>query len=108
MQDSEGRQIDRSQRVQEFAVNQPTAFPARSHAAEVLAAHAAAVAQAKEAAARQDAAQVEYQESTEQKNAAIKSLVELMRAMNQTSRSINKQIPGIADKFRMPPFVLDS
>lgn len=104
MQNSEVRQLDRSQRVQVFAVAQAAAFPAGSHVAEVLATHTAASAQAEMQAAKQVAAALDHQESTEQKNAAINSLVELMRAINQTARSINKQFPGIADQFRMPRY----
>jgi hypothetical protein len=104
MQDSEGRQLDRSQRVQEFGGAQAAAFPAGSHAAAVLAAHKAAATEAELQAAKQAAASRGYQASTEQKNVAIKSLVELMRAINQTARSINKQFPGIADQFRMPTY----
>jgi hypothetical protein len=107
MQSSEARQLGRSQRVQQFGIAQPEVFPAGSHAATVLADHKAAATEAEQQAARQVAAMLEYQENTEQKNVAIKSLILLMRLINRTARSINKQFPGIADQFRMPTVYSD-
>jgi hypothetical protein len=104
MQDSEVRQLDRGNRVQEFASAHASLFPAHSHAAEVVANHSNAVAEVKHQAVRQDAAALDRQESTAQKDAAIKSLVELMRPVNQTARSMDKQQPGFADQFRMPRY----
>lgn len=102
MKDSESRQMDRSQRVHEFALAQAASFPAGSRAAELIAAHDAASVLAEKQAGKQAAAHLDWQESTEQKNAAINSLLEEMRAINRTARSINKQFPGIADQFKMP------
>lgn len=104
MQNAEARQLDRGQRVQEFATAEASAFPARSHVAGVIAAHSAAIAKANQEAANQVSANRSYRESTTQKNVAIKSLIELMRAINQTARSIDDQFPGIADQFRMPRY----
>ncbi|HEX8000832.1 MAG TPA: hypothetical protein VF528_20795 [Pyrinomonadaceae bacterium] len=65
-------------------------------------AHKAATTEVEQQAAKQAAAHLSWQEATEQKNAAINSLLAEMRAINLTARSIDKQLPGIADKFRMP------
>ena len=102
MQDSESRQIDRSQRVHEFTAARSASFPAGSRIAELIAEHDAVSLEAEQLAAKQAAAVLDWQEQTEQKNAAIKSLREEMKLISQTARSINKQFPGIADQFKMP------
>jgi hypothetical protein len=102
MQASEIRQIDRDQRVRVFTVNVAAALPAGSRGAELAAALNAGITEAETQAAKQDAAALDKQESTEQKRAAINTLKELMRAMNRTARSIDEQLPGIADQFKMP------
>jgi hypothetical protein len=102
MQDSEIRQLDRSRRVQEFTKNHTAAFPAGSRAAVLSAAVAAAITETEQQAAKQDAATLDRQESTEQKQTAINTLLEQMRPISLTARSIDNLSPGIADQFRMP------
>lgn len=102
MQDSEVRQLDRGQRVRQLLSTLAPPFPDGSRGAELSTALVEAITQTQQQAAKQDAAALDRQESTEQKEAAINSLLEEMRAVNRTARSINKQFPGIADQFRMP------
>lgn len=102
MQDSDARQIDRGRRVSELAETLAAAFPDGSHGAASIANIKAALTEAEKQAAKQDDAALDRQESTEQKKAAIKSLLEEMRLINRTARSINNLNPGIADQFRMP------
>jgi hypothetical protein len=102
MQDSEIRQLDRSRRVQGFINVHTAAFPAGSRGAVLSAAIAAAITETEQQAAKQDAAALDRQESTAQKQAAIDTLLEQMRAINLTARSINNLTPGIADQFKMP------
>lgn len=102
MQDSESRQMDRGQRVDEFAVMQVASFPAGSRGAELFAAHKAASVLAEKWAAKQAEAHLDWQEATEEKDAAINSLLAEMRLINRTARSMDKQFPGIADQFKMP------
>jgi hypothetical protein len=104
MEDSQRRQMDRSLRVNEFIIARPEAFPAGSHAAELKADYQAAVTEAEEQAARQDAATLDYQEATVEKNGAINSLIEFMRGFNRTARSLNEQFPGLANQFGMPRY----
>ncbi len=102
MKDSDIRQLNRGRRVQQFNSTFSPPFVEGSRGAEMIAAHNAAVAEVVEQAGRQDAATLDRQESTEQKDAAIKSLSQLLKAVNQTARSMNKPFPGIADQFKMP------
>jgi hypothetical protein len=102
MKDSEARQMDRGQRVHEFVVVHNASFPAGSRAAELIAAHSSVITAAEQQAGKQAAANLDWQEATEQKNAAINSLLAEMRVINRVARSIDKQFPGIGDQFRMP------
>ncbi|MBD0325585.1 MAG: hypothetical protein ICV68_04100 [Pyrinomonadaceae bacterium] len=102
MQDAEIRQLDRDQRVRVFAVNIAASIPAGSRGAQLATALDAKITEAETQAAKQDAATLDRQESTEQKRVAINTLKGQMRAMNRTARSIDEQMPGIADQFKMP------
>jgi hypothetical protein len=100
MKDSQSRQMDSSARVHEFnAAHAATAGP---RAVELAGMHDAVITETRMWAGKQAAAHLDWQEQTEQKNAAIKSLQDELRAMSLTARSINKQFPGIADQFKMP------
>lgn len=101
MKDSQVRELDAGQRVRAYAKTRPADFPAGSRAAIVLAVVGAAITEVEQQAARQVAANLDYQESTEQKQAAINTVLEQRRAISQTARSINPQLPGIADQFKM-------
>lgn len=102
MKDSESRQMDRSQRVDEFAVVQAAAFPTGTRGAEQFVAHKDAGVLAEKWAAKQTEAHLDLQEATEEKDAAINSLLAEMRPINRTARSMDKQLPGTADQFKMP------
>lgn len=102
MNDSQARQIDRSQRVHKLVILEAAAFPAGSRAAELIAAHGDVFKSVEKYAGEQASAHLDGQEATEEKNTAIKSLAELMKAISQTARAINKTFPGIADQFKMP------
>ena len=102
MNDSQVRELDASRRSREFIIARNADFPARSRGAVLLTGLSAGITQAEEQAARQLAALLDRQESTEQKRLAINSLLMQISAMNQTARSIDKLIPGIAAQFRMP------
>lgn len=101
MNDSQLAELDMGQRVRAHAATRPADFPAGSRAAIVLAMLDTAIKETEQAAAKQLSANLERQESTEQKQAAINTLVEMMQAVNQIARSIDQQFPGIADQFKM-------
>ena len=101
MKGIEIRQLDSGQRVREFARARPADFPAGSRAAVVRAALEAAITQTEQQAAKQDAANLDRQEATEQEQAAMNTLLGQMRALNSTARSINPLFPGLADQFKM-------
>lgn len=102
MKDSEIRQLDMAQRVSEFAKTHAADFPAGSRGAELITSLDAAIASTEQQAAKQDAAALDRQENTEQKQDAINTLLEQMRAISRTARSINQHFPGIGDQFKMP------
>jgi hypothetical protein len=67
MQDSESRQIDRSQRVDVFTAANAAAFPAGSRGAELIVEHNALSIEIEQHAAKQAAATLDWQEQTEQR-----------------------------------------
>lgn len=102
MNDSQIRELDMCQRVRALANSRPAEFPAGSHRAELLAALDLYITQVETFAAAQDSASLGHQQATEQIRVAINSLLQQLRAINLTARSIDNLFPGIADKFRMP------
>lgn len=101
MQDSDIRQLDRDQRTRTF-VRTTAKFAPGSRGAELGTQLDANITLAEQYAAKQDAAMLDRQEATEQKRGAITALLTLLRAINLIARSIDAQMPGIADQFRMP------
>lgn len=102
MQDSERRQLDRSRVVREFTRTYTSAFPAGSRAANLIDDLDAVITLIETQAAKQDTAMLKRQESTDQKDAAIEALLELLRRNSLTARSIPDLSPGIAAEFKMP------
>jgi hypothetical protein len=87
--------------VREFAIAHSADFPAASRGAVVIAALQTAITETEKQAAAQDAANLDRQEATEEKQAAINTLLTLMRAVNSTARSMDSLFPGMADQFKM-------
>jgi hypothetical protein len=101
MKDSQIRQLDAGQRVREFASAHNADFPAGTRGAVVIDALKTAISQTEKQAAAQDAANLDRQEATEEKQAAINTLLAQMRAINSTARSIDNLFPGMKDQFKM-------
>jgi hypothetical protein len=101
MRDTEIRELDAAQRVREFASAHQTDFPNGSHGAAVTTTLVNTISQVQKQAAAQDAANLDRQEATEEKQVAINTLLTLMRAINSTARSIDNIFPGMADQFKM-------
>src|SRR2546423_5548362 len=101
MKDSQVRQLDAGQRVREFASAHKADSPTASRGAVVIDALKNAISQTEQQAAAQDAANLDRQEATELKQAAINTLLAQMRAINSTARSIDNLFPGMADQFKM-------
>jgi len=102
MNDSQVHELDMGQRVRDLADTRPADFPAGSRRAELLAQLRQVITEVEGYAAKQDEANLDLQEQTEQKKAAINSLLQQMRPVNQTARSIDEHLPGTADQFKMP------
>lgn len=101
MKDSYIRQLDRDQRSRNF-VTTTAKFAPGSRGAELGSQLDANITLAEQYAAKQDAATLDRQEATQQKKGAINTLLTLMRAINLIARSLEAQMPGIAEQFRMP------
>ncbi|MDX6693254.1 MAG: hypothetical protein QOF02_857 [Blastocatellia bacterium] len=101
MNDSQIAELDSAQRVRTLLVGRPADVPAGSRAAALRDRIETTITDIEQEAAKQLAASLDRQKATEQKQAASKTLLEQMRSMNLTARSINPQFPGIADQFKM-------
>jgi hypothetical protein len=102
MKDTQTHVFDMSQRLRVFAVTHPNDFSAGSRQAELVNSLNPTITQAEEYAGKQVAANLDKQESVEEKRAAIKSLLLQLKAINLTARSINQRFPGLAAQFKMP------
>lgn len=102
MQDTESRQLDRSRSAREFARTYASAFPAGSRGATLITDLDAVITLIETQAAKQDTATLQRQDRTDQKEAAIAALLELLRRNNLTARSIPDLSPGVAAEFKMP------
>ena len=101
MKDSQVRELDAGQRVREFANAHKADFPNGSRGAAVITNLETAITEIEKQASAQDAANLDRQEATEQKQAAINTLLTQMRAINSTARSIDNLFPGMKDQFKM-------
>ena len=102
MNDTQVRELESARRSRQFTIDHPAPVPARSRGAVLVTELQAAIIETEEQAARQVAAMLDRQESTEQKKSAMERLRGQLRPINQTARSIDKLIPGIAKQFKMP------
>lgn len=102
MKDSDIRTLDMGKRAREFTLLHKSDFADGSYGAKLIDDLNKAIEETEKQGGAQDAAALDRQESTEQKDAAIKTLLEQVRAINRTARAINNLFPGIADQFRMP------
>ncbi|HEX8493988.1 MAG TPA: hypothetical protein VF658_14170 [Pyrinomonadaceae bacterium] len=102
MNDTQVREIESARRSREFTNEHPAPFPARSHGASLVIELQADIIVVEEQAALQMAAMLDRQESTEQKRIGMVSLRAQLRAISQTARSMDGQLPGTAEQFKMP------
>ena len=102
MQDTTLRYLNMGRRVTDFNETYATSFPAGSRGSQLITVINTAVETLERQGARQDAADLDGQQATDEKNAALAALVNLLRPINQTARGMEKLFPGIGGRFRMP------
>lgn len=102
MNDTTLRYLDMGRRVTDFTGTHASSFAAGSRGSQLMTAITAAVTALETHGAKQDAADLDRQQATEEKKAALAALLDLMRPINQTARGMEKLFPGIGGRFRMP------
>ena len=102
MEDFILRHLEMGRRATDFIITYAAAFPAASRASALIAIINAAVKTLETAGNKQDAADLDGQQATDEKQAALAVLVGLMRPINQTARGMEKLYPGISSRFKMP------
>jgi hypothetical protein len=102
MQDTTIRYLNAGRRMGDFTTTYGPSFPVRSRGSELITVITAATTELETQGARQDAATLDIQQATVEKRAALAALLDLLRAINQTARGMEKLFPGIGGRFRMP------
>lgn len=102
MKDITVRKLNAGRRSVDFAEAHGAAFTGRSRAGELVVIIRTAVATMETEGAKQEAAERDRKEATDEKEAAGDALVERMRGYNRIARGMKKLMPGIASQFAMP------
>lgn len=102
MDDVAIRHLNMGRRVTDFTGTHAPSFPAGSRGGQLIPRINAAVELMETQGAKQETAERDGQEATDQKAAWRAALLELMRAINRTARGMRKLFPGIASQFAMP------
>jgi hypothetical protein len=102
MEDITLRYLGMGRRATDFTASRASFFPAGSRGSELITTISAAVTALETEGAKQDAADLDGQQATDEKDAAMAELQDLLRPINQTARGMEKLFPGIGGRFRMP------
>lgn len=102
MNDTTLRHLNMGRRVVVFTETHAASFPAGSRGSQLITILEAVTTALETQGAKQDAADLDGQRATEEKNAALDALLDLMRPINQTARGMEKLFPGIGGRFKMP------
>lgn len=102
MKDVTLRHLDMGRRVTDFTDTHTASIPAGSRAAALVVTITEAVTELEIQGAKQDAAELDGRQATDQKDAALLNLANLMRPINRTARGMEKLRPGITARFRTP------
>lgn len=102
MKDITRNHLDRGRRVADFNAAHAASFPAGSRASVLTTEIGAAVTALETLGAKQDAAELDRQQATDQKDAVRLILLSLLRAISGTARGMERLFPGITARFRMP------
>lgn len=102
MTSQEIRRLDTFRRVRNFGVTHKDTFPAGTLARELFDAIAGIVNDLEGYAATQSSGRSAAREGTAGKGVARASLLEDLRIIRRTARSMSVVMPGLDDKFRIP------
>lgn len=102
MQDITIRYLNSGRRMVDFTVTYGAAFPAHSRGSQLIADITGATTTMEVQGAKQDAAALDIQQATDEKNAARDVLLDLLRPINEIARGMAKLFPGIGGRFKMP------
>ena len=79
------------------------AFPPNSRGGELYASVNTGIGNIERVSGEQAEHARNFREATKRKDVAEDSLEELMVSMNRTARSMSRTMPGVEEKFRLPP-----
>jgi hypothetical protein len=102
MKKSEIRILDMVRHVRQHGQPRAAAFPANSRGHELYATVGTSAVNMERSSAEQAMHAHAYGEKTAQKNVADEALHDLMVTVYRTARSMSRDFPGAAEKFRLP------
>lgn len=103
MKKSETRVLDMLGSVRLHGQTRAAAFPANSRGGELYASVNTCISNIEKHSGEQAERERNFREASKQKNVAEDSLRELMVSVNRTARSMSWMMPGMEEKFRLPP-----
>ncbi len=102
MRDSEIRKAQSLNRMNDFGVERGGDFPAASLGGQKFAEVKALVLEVDTLGAEQAGADAAARASATAKRAARLSILQKMRAMRETSKAMEGEMPGVSDNFKLP------
>ena len=103
MKKSEIRFLDMLRGVRQHGQQRAAAFPASSRGHELYIIVNTSIETAERLLAEQSMHAHAYREKSAQKDVAEEAFHEVMEAISRTARSMKRDIPGVEEKFRLPP-----
>ena len=100
MKDAHHRRRDMALRLKDFSTNNP--FPANSMGAQLATRLNTLMLDLDQLVADESSSEGSKREGTATREAAREALREGMEGVSRTARAIENQVPGFAEKFRMP------
>ncbi len=100
MEDTHHRRRDMALRLKDFTTNNP--FPANSCGADLATQLNTLIADLDNLATTESASGGSAREGTATRDTAREALREDLEAISRTARAIDHQVPGFAEKFRLP------
>jgi hypothetical protein len=102
MRDSEVREIQSLERIDDFGTPRSADFPRTSLGGQKFAEVKTLLTESHQLGEAQTSADGAAQASAEAKKKAKLSLQQKMRAMQETAKAMEADEPGVSDKFKLP------
>ncbi len=103
MKKSETRVLDMLKSVRLHGQPRAAAFPANSRGSELYTSVNTGIGNIERVSGEQAKHERNFREASKRKDDAEDSLHDLMVSMNRTARSMSRTMPGVEEKFRLPP-----